>query len=739
MTQASEDALERLETGVPNLDAILHGGLPRNSAVVLAGPPGSGKTILTQQMCFHHASRGGRVLYFNTLSISTAKTLLYLRPFAFFDPALFDERVRFVDLGQTLRSQGIERACDLLMEHIKQFKPSLVVVDSFKVFDDLAGSAETLRKFAYELSVRLMAWECTSLLLGEYAPEELTHPAYSAIDGIITVKQRDVSGEQRRLIQVVKLRGTPHDRNEHPFRISRAGVEIFAPSVTLPRRDTGFQPPKDELAPRCRTGVSRMDEMLGDGIPWGSSVLLSGPAGSGKTVLGLEFLYRGARELGQKGICFSFAESESRLLATARGLGWPLERELERGMVEIVVVNQPDILVEADLLMMHQRIEALGARRVFLDSLSVFLYRINEARVVREKLFHLAGMMQSSGAVGLFASSTPVGGAQISRFGVEETMVDGVILLYSEEASLDRQRSVEIYKMRNTDHVRGRHAMTIALDGLRIYPRVDQELDTARLAPTAMGSERGSTGVAGLDALVGGGVLRGSVTLVAGSPGTGKSTLGIHFVLEAARRRQRSLYLSMAEGPEQLVKSAEGLGLPLREAVKDGWVDILYVHRDGLHVARFLSALLDPLKAGEVARLVLDGTSEAEHPPAVSEQLGAMMPVLVGRLRELGVTSLFTLEARDALPSGWLGDGGLSTVADNLIVLRYREEGQRLVPTLTVMKVRGSAHDRGIHAFELGPGGLSLRGVPAGTQPPPKVSRRPSRPPTGKPGRKKKT
>src|SRR5207253_3732535 len=177
----------RVKTGVRNLDALLLGGLPKGTVAVLGGPPGAGKTILAQQICFHNASPETRVLYFNTLSEPTAKTLRYLTQFQFFDAGKIEASIQFVDLGVILRVEGLAHASSLIMEHVKKVKPGIVVVDSFKAFDDLAESHEELRKFGYELAVNLMAWETTALLLGEYGSRDLeTNPLFSVVDGLLT-------------------------------------------------------------------------------------------------------------------------------------------------------------------------------------------------------------------------------------------------------------------------------------------------------------------------------------------------------------------------------------------------------------------------------------------------------------------------------------------------------------------------------------------------------------------------
>lgn len=461
------DSLPRIETGVRNLDAILNGGLPRGSVSVVGGSPGAGKTILAQQICFHHASANQRALWFGTLSEPTAKTLLYLSRFSFFDRGKLDAGfVQFVDLGVILRTKGLDEARQLIMQHVKNFKPAIVVIDSFKVFDDLASSRQEQRKFCYELAVQLMAWETTSLLLGEYGPDDLaSNPMFSIVDGLVVLTQRERSGEQQRFIQVVKMRGTDHSRDEFPFVITSAGLEVFAPSVTI-QRSAGA-----DVIPtaRLQTQISNLDKLLGEGIPLGSSLLIAGAAGTGKTVMLLEFVYRGAKA-GEKGILFSFEETEERLRATARGLGWDLEAEITRGMVEIVFIPQPSILVEGDLLLMKERIEAMGARRVAIDSVSVFLYKIRESSRLRTKIFQLATIVQNIGAVGFFATDIPYGATQLSRYGVEETVVDGVILLSATEEGAQRRRTLEVYKLRNTAHSTGRHAMAIGKDGITVGP-----------------------------------------------------------------------------------------------------------------------------------------------------------------------------------------------------------------------------------------------------------------------------
>ena len=437
---------------------------------VFAGTPGSGKTILSQQIAFENASSAKRVLIFQTLSESTAKTLQYLKKFSFFDPKkLEDESIQFIDLGDILHSHGLAQAIELLMTHVKRVKPSMVIIDSFKVFEDLAKSQQELRNFTYEIAIHLMAWECTALLLGEFSAADLeSNPLFSIVDGIVSLKHRSESGEQQRFIQVVKMRGTEHSRDEHAFTINKEGLEIYAPRVTIRRLPNSDRMVDGNSPDRGHLGIKSVDSLLGEGIPYGSSLLISGVAGTGKTILSLEFIYRGAKEFGERGIFFSFEETTERLINAAKGMGWEIEEEMKKGMVEIIFVPQTEILVEKHLLMMKDKIEEMKAKRIAIDSVSVFVHKIRDPQAVREKIFQLATLVQMAQGIGFFATDIPYGSKKISRFGVEETVVDGVILLTSKENADVRERYLEIYKLRNTAHFNGRNRMVIKRGGVQI-------------------------------------------------------------------------------------------------------------------------------------------------------------------------------------------------------------------------------------------------------------------------------
>ena len=697
-----------LSTGVPNLDAMMAGGLIRGASAAIAGPPGAGKTILAQQIAFHVATPKTPVLYFSTLSEPGATSLFYLGQFKYFDPKKFDQCIHFVDLGVLLRTKGLPETLGLLLEHVKKIDPALIVLDNFKIFGDMAKSAEELRKFLYELVVDIRARKCNTLFIGEYAAQELeSNPLLSIIDGIVTMTQRELSGEQQRFIQIIKMSGRAHSRDEHSFRITDDGIEIYAPRLTIKR--SALAEPKSAKSSHLKIGIDKADDLLGTGIPRGSSLLIAGVAGTGKTVLGLEFAYRGA-QAGEKGIVFSFEETDERLRAAARGLGWDLDSQLENGMVKIVFIPQPEILVERHLTMMREEIAAMQATRVVVDSVSVFLHKIKDRQIVREKVFQLASIVQNAGAVGFFVTDIRYGSNKISRFGVEETVVDGVIILSATEEALERERYIEVYKLRNTAHLKGRHTMTIDTGGIQIFPRYRPQAKDEKLPPPPSKIPlRLPFGVEGVNKLLGNGVLSRSMTLVSGSAGIGKSVLSLQFLLAGASRREPGLYVTLEESPEELIANAAALDLPLKKAIEEGLIEILYLPPTYIPSTQLITLLTDKIKEKKIKRMVLDSTTHIVASSLSRDKVRELLYDLIVRIKNLGVTSVFTLES-DNIYSRETADmeRGFTPLADNIIVLRYIPIDSTLASSLMVLKSRGSTHVNGVFSFSIAQQGLRL-------------------------------
>jgi len=288
-----------------------------------------------------------------------------------------------------------------------------------------------------------MAWETTSLLLGEYGrPDVDTNPLFSIVDGLVLVTQREQSGEQQRFLQISKMRGTEHNRDEHPFVITTHGIEVFAPRVTIQRQDRGSG------GARCKTGISKLDDLLGEGIPRGSSLLVAGVAGTGKTI-SCSSSCTAARRRARRG-----SSSRSRRPQSAPGdrararLGSRPGDRPRHGRDRLHSPAQhPGGGAPPDDARASREARGSPGRRRF--GLGVSAQGQGPADH-REKVFQLASIVQNTQAVGFFATDIPYNSNQLSRFGVEETVVDGILLLTSTEEGLERHRYVEVYKLRNT-------------------------------------------------------------------------------------------------------------------------------------------------------------------------------------------------------------------------------------------------------------------------------------------------
>ncbi len=468
-SQGQDDGrLPRLATGLPALDRMLDGGLPQYGVIILAGEPGTGKTVLCQQILFSNTDDQPSA-YLTTLSESPMKVARYQSRFSFFDTAKFGTSVVYMDIGQIVREQGLRAALDVITDTLRDLQPRIVAIDSFKAIHDLAPSASEMRSFVYDISIELAAMQTTSLLVGEYSMSDIaTYPEFAVADGIIWLYTQEDSSRTRRYLRIVKMRGVHHSDAAQNFDITGDGIEIYSTEGMLP---TGTASYGKKLT---KTGLPELDELLRGGIPQGSPLLLTGGAGTGKTTLGLQFLYEGAANYGEKGVYFSYEEPPEQLLAEARGFGWDFAPLIEAGKIKLLYTPLGQINPSQQLLAIQAAVQEIGAQRAVVDSLTMLMGSLSDPRNVRTMVQDLVNVLKEAGCTAIVISDPPVGAPAISRFGVEESIIDGVILLKLVSERRARARYLEVYKMRGVNHASGDNLMKITSRGIQVYPRMEE-------------------------------------------------------------------------------------------------------------------------------------------------------------------------------------------------------------------------------------------------------------------------
>jgi len=461
---------ERVSTGVVGLDEVLGGGIPARSITVLAGEPGSGKTVLALQMLFHAARQGKRSLYFTTLSEPSLKLVRHMQGFRFFDPRLLDDRVRIVDLGSTLRAHDPETALATVAERVEESEPDLVVIDSFKALHDLTDGALRTRTLTYDLAVQMASWGATTLLVGEYAAADAGHlPEFAIADGIVRLGTAPHDLTRIRELEVQKLRGSRFVPGIHLFEIGEDGIAFF-PRVSSPAAPAAEPPPGSPRAP-LSTGVAQLDALFSGGLPPASSTTIMGGTGTGKTLLGLHFLVEGARR-GEPGVLFTLEETPDQLRDVASKFPFGFAALEQKGLVHVRYTSPIELSTDRFLHEARREIERLGARRVVVDSLTSLALGAISDRRYRELVYALAKHLRAAGVtlVMTLEIAELLGTGKLSGHGVSFAS-DNVVQLRYVELGGRLDRAVSIIKARGVDvdtEVRG---MTIGPHGVAVSER----------------------------------------------------------------------------------------------------------------------------------------------------------------------------------------------------------------------------------------------------------------------------
>lgn len=466
------------------------------------------------------------------------------------------------------------------------------------------------------------------------------------------------------------------------------------------------------------TGIKGFDEMLEGGLPRGRVTLISAGTGCGKTVLLNEFVYRGAAEFGEPGLFLTFEERPEDILLNLRNFLWDLDpliedrkivlmdaSPVEEGEVNLGSVNW----FEPMLARIEHVARDIGAKRLAVDNLgSIFLrYSTNEddERFLRDRLFRFSDRIKRLGVTTLISTENIDHTSSLSRHNVEEFVSEGLIELSNHTGEGAEIRKMVVRKLRGCTFRSGNVRFDITARGIEVFPKIP--LDTS-VGDTDF-DVRKTFGVAELDAALHGGIPEGHVVLVAGNTGTGKTTLGLHFLRQGLETGETGVWVALEEPVKVILKTARAHGWDLQPHVDSGTLRLVTAPLIDVAPDRLLYRIIDAVNETGAKRIVVDSVSSMESAAMGKEQVREFMLQLAGFAKTRGITVILNYLSGDAFGAekgqllGSLTTNAmrLSSIVDGMILLRYVERDQNVRKLLNILKLRGSQHNRDILNFEL--------------------------------------
>jgi circadian clock protein KaiC len=453
------------------------------------------------------------------------------------------------------------------------------------------------------------------------------------------------------------------------------------------------------------TGVPGLDTVLGGGILPGSILLVVGVPGSGKTILAQQLAHHRATEGEQVLFLIGYSETQDKLIAHARQFDFFAKERIGREILfgNLIDLMQQGIEETEDAIVAMARRQR--ARLVVLDGFSSIRRSLPDEPTPGAFLYSLGNKLAIIGATMVV---TMEGDLNRNPTEPEYTVADIIVGLGRVTVGLRDRRLADVNKVRGAAPLLGRHAFTIDRQGITIYPRLETIVGRRQAAPS---SGTASFGIAPLDDLLGGGLAAGTSTLVAGSPGAGKTLLGLHFVAEGARRAEPSLLVEFIEDTAQIFAVARTFGLDDVIREDNDCCTILETPAYEMEADPLTHRILEQIDRRGVKRLVIDSATELQRAidaPRRAEFLAA----LVDALRARNVTSLITFDVPTVVGSELVfADSALAVLAENLLLLRQAEFQGSLHRTFSVLKLRFGTTDQRFHSYEIrAPDGIVVAG-----------------------------
>ena len=479
-----------------------------------------------------------------------------------------------------------------------------------------------------------------------------------------------------------------------------------------------------EWIEKIETGIPGFDFLSEGGFPKGRTTLIVGTAGSAKTVFACQFLAEGIKR-GETGVFVTFEEPPRSIIKNMRGFGWDIAKWEREGKWAFVDASpqpgqKPVVTGEYDLGPLLARIEyaikKTKATRVSMDSLGAIFSHLDNSALVRSDLFNIAAALRELEVTSVMTAERTEEYGDISRYGVEEFVADNVVIFRNVLAEEKRRRTLEILKYRGTEHQKGEFPFTIVSgQGIVVIPLSAIELEQRS------SNIRITSGSKELDEMCGGGFFRDSIILVSGATGTGKTLTVTEFMAGGVANKERCLLFAFEESREQLYRNAIGWGVDFERMENEGMLKIVCRYPETTGLENHLIKMKEIIEDFKPNRVAVDSLSALERGSTLKgfrEFIIALTSFI--KLQEIG--GLFTSTTPTLLGGTSITEAHISTITDSIILLRYVEIYGEMRRGLTVLKMRGSMHDKDIREFSIDGKGMhigkpfrNVTGILAGT------------------------
>ena len=455
--------IERLKTGNKELDEVLHGGFPVNTINVVMGAPGSGKTILAEQLVFANASENSHALYLTTLSEPLDKFIQHGQNYSFFNSSKVGDTVSYEDLGLMVRERGISALSEIVSELLLERRPRVLVIDSFKALNELFETEHERRTILFDLASVLTAYQCTTFFIGEYSGEMMTAlPEFAIADSITMLLKHSTGVREQRFLRVEKLRGSASIPGMHAFNISERGIDLY-PRLLTPK----VSPVYTSTPQRVNTGVTGLDDMIETGFWRGSTTLVAGPPGAGKTIIGLHFIREGVLN-NESGVYVGFQENPVQISRTMRTFNWDPSQLLENELFEMAYRSPVEMQLDSVAVELINRVRQGKVKRVVIDAIGDLKKSSADAQRFSDFMYAITQWFATENVTCMLLYETP-SLFEVARISDEEisNMSDNIVLV-SFTRGPEMARKIRILKTRGSAHDHREHTLEITDAGVTV-------------------------------------------------------------------------------------------------------------------------------------------------------------------------------------------------------------------------------------------------------------------------------